>query len=196
MKKSISRKQLIEMGFTTEMIKELHKPKLYPKKTKFGTELIEMWDTRTVRSYLIKKEKNQKLKIRNEKELVEWFQKFLNNMEIYTLSENDLFNTVVSERKEYNDKQAALNNEKVKEINLYDFDFIQRIEVNYIRHNMISYDNFLEIIKSKKNFRKYYPVMKQEILKKIKIAYPYLSYECDLQMQMLNNKYNNNSFQI
>ena len=59
---------------------------------------------------------------------------------------------------------------------------IQRWVVNYIRHNLVQYDNFLEKIYGKVGIRDYYVDTKAILLQTIAEVYPTYTEECRRQI--------------
>ena len=57
-------------------------------------------------------------------------------------------------------------------------EFLERITVNYIRHQMTSYDDKLELIAGKVGIQTAYKVLNQKIYNAIALAYPYLKEAC------------------
>lgn len=60
--------------------------------------------------------------------------------------------------------------------------FLERITVNYIRHNLTSYDSKLIAQKGKIGGGDAIPIIIRRVFEEIAIAYPHLSDECDCQM--------------
>lgn len=70
------------------------------------------------------------------------------------------------------------------EPNDYDSDFLARIQVNYIRHQLTSYDKELKGMLGKTGKCKAYEILKNRVLDEIAKQYPTLENEC--QKQKLN----------
>jgi hypothetical protein len=58
---------------------------------------------------------------------------------------------------------------------------VQRWTVNYIRHNLTDYDEFLYNAKGKTGILFAYPLYRRAVLDRISDAYPYLCEECERQ---------------
>lgn len=58
---------------------------------------------------------------------------------------------------------------------------IQRWTVNYIRHNLTDYDEFLYSAKGKTGISFAYPLYRKAVLDRISDVYPYLCEECERQ---------------
>ena len=61
--------------------------------------------------------------------------------------------------------------------------FLERITVNYLRHEMTCYDSQLERMFSKGDLHEAYPVLRRKILTKIAETYPELAHECRRQTE-------------
>lgn len=70
------------------------------------------------------------------------------------------------------------------EPNDYDSDFLARIQVNYIRHQLTSYDKELKGIFGKTGKYKAYKILKNRVLDEIAKQYPILKKECQKQKLM------------
>jgi len=85
---------------------------------------------------------------------------------------------------EYNSRQIESGH--VENMILYekylDNAFLSRIMVNYIRHNLTSYEDLLEELKGKEGKYEAYIKLKNKILEKIAEVYPELREECNRQM--------------
>ena len=64
-----------------------------------------------------------------------------------------------------------------------DRSFLQRIQVNYLRHNLTEYDRELENVAGKIGIARAVPMIKEKVYDAIALAYPYLSQECIRQKQ-------------
>ncbi len=60
--------------------------------------------------------------------------------------------------------------------------FLERITVNYIRHNLTSYDSKLIAQKGKIGGNDAAPIIRRRVFEEIAVAYPQLADECDCQM--------------
>lgn len=69
-----------------------------------------------------------------------------------------------------------------KDVHEADEDTLIRWIVNYIRHNLVDYDNFLYKISGKVGSIGVYPEIKTAVLEKIAVAYPQYKEECERQM--------------
>ena len=63
-----------------------------------------------------------------------------------------------------------------------DKSFLERITVNYIRHNLTSYDSKLLAQRGRIGGGDAVPIIRRRVFEEIAIAYPHLSDECDRQM--------------
>ena len=60
--------------------------------------------------------------------------------------------------------------------------FLERITVNYIRHNLTSYDSKLLAQRGHPGVNEAVPIIRRRVFEEIACAYPHLSDECDRQM--------------
>jgi hypothetical protein len=60
--------------------------------------------------------------------------------------------------------------------------FLQRIAVNYVRHQLTSYDHKLLAQKGKVGGSEAVPIIRRRVFEEIALAYPQLADECDRQM--------------
>ena len=114
----------------------------------------------------------------------------IDNMEfkIKAISEENLIKKAI---KNYNDFHETMGMER----NNFSFDyatpksdkiFLERIEVNYVRHNLTKYDTALETMAGKIGVHEAVLKIKFMILDAISEKYPYLSRACKLQKNRIN----------
>jgi hypothetical protein len=77
-------------------------------------------------------------------------------------------------RDDYDYEPASLNS---------DWGFLERITVNFLRHNLSDYDNRLETLFGKVGKAEAYNILNRKIYDKIAQVYPQLSDECERQMR-------------
>ena len=82
----------------------------------------------------------------------------------------------------YDDEYSDLDEPIYKDVHEADEDTLIRWIVNYIRHNLVDYDNFLYKISGKVGSIGVYPEIKTAVLEKIAVAYPQYKEECERQM--------------
>lgn len=87
---------------------------------------------------------------------------------------NDFHEYVSMERGNYDFVPADSGSDK---------SFLQRIQVNYLRHNLTEYDHELENVAGKIGIAKAILMIKEKVYDAIALAYPYLSQECNRQKQ-------------
>ena len=68
-----------------------------------------------------------------------------------------------------------------------DFRFLERITVNYARHNLTRYDAMIELLYRKVGKQEAYRLLKRRTLEAIMIRYPFLVKECKRQMNPPQN---------
>ena len=66
-------------------------------------------------------------------------------------------------------------------------EFLQRITVNHLRHNLSNYDSRLEALFGKVGKQEAYQILNRKIYAKIAEEYPLLQGECERQMQRKSN---------
>jgi hypothetical protein len=88
----------------------------------------------------------------------------------------------------YNERQSDIGNCNMFVNKKSDKSFLQRIQVNYIRHMLTSYDNNLEEIFRRAGVKDAYKVIRNKVFTEIGNAYPYLKQECNRQKQLINIK--------
>ena len=86
--------------------------------------------------------------------------------------------------KSYNDWN--LDNEKYATINS-DEHFLNRLRVNYLRHELTEYEKYLNQISGKVGGPAAYYAIKIKILDSIAVVYPTLLNECESQKMRLQN---------
>lgn len=113
---------------------------------------------------LIEQARNMEVKIRilSKKEL------FSRSIESY----NDFHGAISLERGGWEWEPAAYSSSR---------EFLDRIRVNYVRHELTDYDEELENVAGKVGVREAVEVIQEKIFDKISEAYPYLSNECKKQ---------------
>ena len=119
-------------------------------------------------------------------ELMEQIDKM--ELKIKVISEDSLIKNAI---KNYNDFHEMMEMER----NNFSFDyatpksdkiFLERIEVNYIRHNLTKYDTALETMAGRIGIHEAVTKIKFMILDAISEKYPYLSRACTLQKNRIN----------
>lgn len=75
------------------------------------------------------------------------------------------------------------------EINEIDQDTLERLMVNYIRHRLTSYEKHLDTIFSKIGKNEAYLLLNKKIYNSISEIYPYLTEECNVQMEYKSFSY-------
>ena len=81
----------------------------------------------------------------------------------------------------YNERQYELGKDNIIVDNNCDQNFLERIQVNYIRHVLTTYDNKLHDIFAKVGTDEAYIKIRNKIYKEIAKVYPYLKVECKRQ---------------
>ena len=115
-------------------------------------------------------------------------QLFIDSITIKVLSDEELKTKALKAKQEwYQCHPCSLNGDWIDEPymkNAYtaNEETINRWIVNYIRHNLVSYDNFLGSIDGKVGSVEAYPEVKIAVLEKIANTYPKYKDECERQI--------------
>ena len=103
-----------------------------------------------------------------------------------SLKEKPLKSLIQNAIHSYNKFHEELQSERGHEFNAAslssDKSFLERITVNYIRHNLSHYDNKLEQLFGKVGKNEAYSILNKKIYSKIEEKYPTLSVECKRQL--------------
>ena len=65
-----------------------------------------------------------------------------------------------------------------------DKEFLNRITVNYIRHNLTTYEKIIDTMYSKVGKQKAYNMLNKKVFEEIANVYPDYKEECDRQLKM------------
>lgn len=110
---------------------------------------------------------------------------YLDSVEInlITLSKEELIEKAC---KHYNEIQLDRSSEGLKcsdraATKNSDFSFLKRICVNFLRHEMTSYEDHIEEMSDKVGFNRGYLAVRDKVFDKIKETYPWLKEECEKQ---------------
>ncbi len=82
----------------------------------------------------------------------------------------------------YNSRLKLLGGENYVFLDHVDPTVLNRITVNYVRHELSRYDNELSSIKGKVGRHEIHAWIKRRVLEEIARVYPYLNVECERQM--------------
>lgn len=183
--KKITQSRIIgEYGWTKSLInKFLPEPTLKKNPYYRSAAPMKVWDEETVKKVMktsdfqeamekASKRKNAADKAVETKRdnMFNRTEQFINSIKITVLPENEL-------------KRRTRHATPCQyEFYSYCDETIDRWIVNYIRHNLVAYDHFLNEIKGKVGSMDAYPEVKIAILQKIAIAYPQYKEECDKQI--------------
>lgn len=107
---------------------------------------------------------------------------FLETIRVKIINADTLEQQTIDDKQDWYDYQACMRGHFEPRIACdADEKTILRWKVNYIRHNLISYDKGLAKMHGKTGIRTEYPEYKKAVLNKIAAAHPYLKEECDRQ---------------
>lgn len=195
--KMITQSRIIgEYGWTKSLInKFLPEPILRKNPHYRSAAPMKVWDEETVKQVMKTSnfqnamEKTSKRKIAANKAIAtkrdnmfNHTEQFINSITITVLPENELKKRTLHAKQCWYDCHSYGKDYFEKDAYTADDDTINRWIVNYIRHNLVAYDHFLDGIKGKVGSMDAYPEVKIAILKKIAIAYPQYKEECDEQI--------------
>lgn len=98
---------------------------------------------------------------------------YVDNIEIKVqfLSEPSLTENAIRAYNTWQNNRPSVingNNEAFHATSVSDSDFLARIRVNYIRHNLTNYDKILDDIKGKTGITEVYPELKKRVQERIK----------------------------
>lgn len=195
--KMITQSRIIgEYGWTKSLInKFLPEPTLKKNPYYKSAAPMKVWDEETVKKVMktsdfqeamekASKRKNaaDKAVATKRDNMFNRTEQFINSIKITVLPENELKRRTLYAKQCWYDFHSS--DDYCYEKNAYsaDDETINRWIVNYIRHNLVAYDHFLNNIKGKVGSMDAYPEVKIAILQKIAIAYPQYKEECDKQI--------------
>lgn len=190
-----------EYDWTKTLIKKfLPKPKLVPNPHYRSAAPMQLWKEADVKEVMktpefkeafakAKKRKASASKAVDTKKdkLKEQKTKFLNSIHIKILSDKTLRKKALKAKREWYEQKEFesgyyMEPSEIPNVNNTDESTMQRWVVNYIRHNLVKYDNFLEKIHGKVGVHDCYVDTKVIILQKIAEAYPSYAEECRRQI--------------
>ena len=154
----------------------------------YKIDIIEsIEDTAEFKNLLKGVDKRKKASIKGAKTKREKLLKQIDSVEIQVpiLTYNDLLKKAIEH---YNERQNDIGNYIKLADKKSDKAFLQRIQVNYIRHMLTSYDEELGKIFGKVGVQDAYKEIRNKLFKEISDAYPYLEKECDRQRDWLTQR--------
>ena len=180
--------QIKQMGFTDSIIKTLNiipteiKPNPHNKKNFMKLYSEEYIDTILKSSEfvnLVGKNINRRLgALKSTTTKVEKLMRDIDNLNITIKRIENVELLALHQYNEYNITQLRLAN--VKD----DVRFLDRLCVNYIRHELTNYDNSLDFTVGKVGKYKAFNRINEKIYTRIKEVYPQYSEECDRQLKI------------
>jgi len=192
-KRYISKEELKARGWTESMIKLLlGNPDDTVKNPYYGNNPVKLYLAKRVnriensavffrlREMSVENHKAMKKVAKmEEKELLE----YIDSIEI-KVEKLDMKKIKKLAIEEYNIHQAEFGHVEnmILDEKYLDNAFLSRIMVNYIRHNLTSYEDLLEELRGKEGKYEAYTKLKNKILEKIAEVYPELKEECNRQM--------------
>jgi len=192
-KRYITKEELKARGWTDSMIKLLlGNPDDTVKDPYYGNDTIKLYLVKRVSKIensavffrlmgmsVERREAMRKVARMEEKEIL----KYIDSIEI-KVEKVDMKKIKKLAIKEYNIHQAEVDHVEnmILDEKYLDNAFLSRIMVNYIRHNLTSYEDLLEELRGKEGKYEAYMKLKNKILEKIAEVYPELKEECNRQM--------------
>ena len=177
------------MGFTDSIIKTLNivpteiKPNPHNKKNFMKLYSEEYIDTILKSSEfvnLVGKNINRRLgALKSTNTKVEKLMRDIDNLNITIKRIENVELLALHQYNEYNITQLRLANVKA------DVRFLDRLCVNYIRHELTNYDNSLDFTVGKVGKYKAFNRINEKIYTRIKEVYPQYSEECDRQLKII-----------
>ena len=180
--------QIKQMGFTDSIIKTLNivpteiKPNPHNKKNFMKLYSEEYIDTILKSSEfvnLVGKNINRRLgALKSTNTKVEKLMRDIDNLNITIKRIENVELLALHQYNEYNITQLRLANVKA------DVRFLDRLCVNYIRHELTNYDNSLDFTVGRVGKYKAFNRINEKIYTRIKEVYPQYSEECDRQLKI------------
>ena len=121
---------------------------------------------------------------------------YINAIQVSVLPDDELVEKTLKAKQDWYDRHQDpedYGQENYRIARTADREIVERWVVNYIRHNLVSYDLFLSRISGQVGSVAAYPEVKEAVLKKIAEAYPAYKMECDrqrgdLEIEMMNRE--------
>lgn len=198
----ITQSTILAMGWTKTMIKNLlpepterpnpHYKCAAPMKLWEQEKVLEVMETEDFKKALEKasKRKNAAKSAVKTKEnlLLNEINKLVENIEIKVIPDDKLIKKTIAAKNlwySYQDDMRGTFYEHRVYRNSIDDCTLARWVVNYIRHNLVKYDQTMENIKGKIGKDKAYFVFKKAVLDKIASVYPQYAAECQRQAEAI-----------
>ena len=198
----ITQSTILAMGWTKTMIKNLlpepterpnpHYKCASPMKLWEQGKVLEIMETEDFKRALEKasKRKNAAKSAAKTKEnlLLNEINKLVENIEIKVIPDDKLIKKTVAAKNLWNsyqdDMRGTFYEHRVNCNNIDDYTLARWI-VNYIRHNLVKYDQTIENLKGKIGKDKAYFVFKKAVLDKIASEYQKYAAECQKQAEAI-----------
>lgn len=192
----ITQTEVLSMGWTKSMIQKFLPEPILNTNPRFSSAApMKLWDKETVLKtmqtgeFQIALEKAKKrsrtsssIADKKRKELFLEVDKITKRMQIKRISDNVLLTLAIDSKRDWEYEKGNFNFEVPDDPAIVD-----RWVVNYIRHNLVNYDDTLEQIKGKVGKDEAYRLLKTNVLKKIAVVYPKYKAECYRQIDNINN---------
>lgn len=197
MPSQLTQTQLLEMGWTKNMIKTLlPPPTLRPNPMYKKAAPMKLWDEMDVKSimetdaFTVEKVRAERRRLASQKafltktdNLRNEIAKAIQTISVVIIPEDRLYRqTLKSKQSWYDSSYLSYNNREYRCAASADKNTIERWIVNYIRHELTTYDSGLNLLNNKTGKFEIYPELRNAILLKIAEAYPLHKDECFRQM--------------
>jgi len=194
--KMITQSTVIEMGFTKSMIEKLlPEPTLKANPHYKCASPMKLWDESVVIAVMDSDEYQEMLKAKQNRkssaakavetkrakaEMI--LDSVLKSITIAKIDMKQLRDEALKAKQEWYDINTRWDDYEIRNAYEADENTVERWMVNYIRHNLCTYDNGLSAIYGKTGKGELYTRLKRTILERIAETYPELSDECDNQI--------------
>ena len=194
--KMITQSSVLEMGFTKSMIEKLlPEPTLKANPHYKCASPMKLWDEAVVIAVMDSDEYKKMLEARDKRkssaekavntkrvkaEMI--LDSVLNSITITRIDMEQLREETLKAKQEWYEAHTRWDDEYFRDAYDADNDTVERWMVNYIRHNLCTYESGLSAIYGKTGKDELYSRLKKTILSKIAETYPELSIECDNQL--------------
>lgn len=197
----ITQSTVLEMGFTKTMIKKLlpepiekENPhykcaspmKLYDKAVVLAIMETEPYKEEWDKALKRKESANKAVKTKKDS-LLTLINEISKSINVELVDDKELVEQAINSYKNHQMEIAMWHEdyERIFEIEQqtdYPIEFIRRIVVNHIRHNLTTYDDELELLYNKVGKAEAYKILKNAVLNKIADKYPKYVQECKNQL--------------
>ena len=197
----ITQSMVLEMGFTKTMIKKLlpepiekENPyykcaspmKLYDKAVVLAIMETEPYKEEWDKALKRKESANKAVKTKKDS-LLTLINEISKSINVELVDDKELVEQAINSYKNHQMEIAMWHEDyermfEIEQQTDYPIEFIRRIVVNHIRHNLTTYDDELELLYNKVGKAEAYKILKNAVLNKIADKYPKYAQECKNQL--------------